>query len=329
MVRSKDYPSSIGFFSPLAGAGTDMGYGYAAVELIKAWQALGIPVWSYDRDAPVIFNMGQPHFYERVEGKLNIGYTPWESSEIPVSWPFYMNKMDEIWTTCSFNKKTFEDGGVTVPVRVLPHGINSDHYPAQRRRNNGLFKFLHIGSDAPRKGAKVVYDAFREEFGSGNKELVSLTLKGRRLDFDIDDTNVKHISEILSIEDMQKLYLSHDAMIYPTSGEGFGLIPFQAAATGMPTAVTNWSGPKDYMRYCFPIDVEKLVDADYEPHTGMWAKPSVESVRYWMREFVRDERRYAYDAYLKALKLHKLESWDSVAKTAIGYMIESLNTVPK
>lgn len=95
--------SKIGFFSPLAGVGVDCGYGYAAVELIKAWQRQGVPVWTADKDAPVCFNFGQPHFYERVEGKLNIGYTPWESTGVPRAWIPKFNLMDEVWTTCEAN----------------------------------------------------------------------------------------------------------------------------------------------------------------------------------------------------------------------------------
>jgi glycosyltransferase involved in cell wall biosynthesis len=305
-----------------------MGYGYAAVQLITAWQRMNVPVWSWDRDAPVVFNFGQPHFYERVEGKLNIGYTPWESTKLPDSWPTMMNQMDEIWTPCSANATWFEEGGITVPVRVLHHGLNRRHWPLKYRTKapDEPFKFLHVGGDAERKGADMVYNVFRKVFG--NDPSVELILKGRKFTFDPSGKNVRVVKEVLPLEELTNLYLESHAMVYPTKGEGFGFIPFQAAATGMPTAVTNWSGPTDYMTHCFPIRVEELVEADYEPHEGLWAKPDELSVAGWMESFVRSPKYFFNRAYRKAQLMEQNWSWDHIAKIAVKYMNESLIKLP-
>lgn len=320
------YPSKIGFFSPLAGVGVDCGYGYAAVQLILSWQRQGVPVWTADREAPVAFNFGQPHFYEQIRGALNIGYTPWESTKVPDSWVKEMNKMDEIWTTCEANAEWYRDGGIEVPVKVLHHGINRNHFPIKKRKigEDGVFKFLHIGEPTPRKGGKLVYEVFCEEFADNPR--VSLTLKGSPR-FDVECENVIVIDEKLSQAEMTELYLNHHAMIYPTSGEGFGFIPFQAAMTGMPTAVTNWSGPLDYMEYCFPIRVDDLVMADYDPHEGLWAKPSKESVRDLMTSFVSNPSYYFHTCYMAAQQ-DSYWQWDNLGIGALKNMTKSLKTLP-
>lgn len=313
----------IGFFSPLAGVGVDCGYGYSAVQLISSWQRQGVPVWGFDRTAPVIFNFGQPHFYERVEGKLNIGYTPWESNEVPEGWLPYMETMDEIWTTCEANATWYREAGISIPVKVLHHGLNREHYPLRRRWVNAgsAYRFLHIGEPTPRKGGEMTYRAFREVFG--DREDVRLTIKGRPK-FKIDAPNVDVIDRILSQDEMRGLYLSHHAMVYPTNGEGFGLIPFQGAATGMPTAVTNWSGPVDYMDYCFPINVKELVVPGYEPHTGMWASPSEDHLSMWMEDFVDHREHYFDKAYLNGFRMDKDWSWDSIARRSLKMLSDSL-----
>ncbi len=314
---------SIGFFSPLAGTGVESGYSYAAVQLIKAWQRRGVAVWTSDVDAPVIFNMGQPHFYERVEGALNIGYTPWESTGIPVSWPKSMNRMDEIWTTCTANAQWFKEGGVEVPIRVLHHGLNREHFPLQQRSlQSDPFKFLHIGGDAKRKGAEIVYRIFKQLYGDNPD--VQLTLKGRRFDFQPTGSNIKVITDVVSQEDMTQLYLDHHAMIYPTRGEGFGFIPFQSAATGMPTAVTDWSGPVDYMQYCYPIRVERLIKTDYPPHEGLWAEPAEDSIALWMDLFVRESDTMFKNSYQVASTMDSYWSWDYIADSALKFFSESL-----
>lgn len=329
MTRSLTHSplAKIGFFSPLAGVGVDCGYGYAAVQLITAWQRMGIPVWAYDREAPVAFNMGQPHYYEVVDGAFNIGYTPWESSHVPEAWIKYMNLMDEVWTTCEENARWYRAAGVSKPVKVLHHGLNRDHWPlAQRRLKDGEpFRFLHVGGDARRKGADIVYKVFRELFKGNDK--FELTLKARRLEFGPMGSNVHHIDEVLSTEDLTQLHLDHHAMIYPTRGEGFGLIPFQAAATGMPTAVTNWSGPADYIKFCYPIRVEEMVTPDYVPHEGLWAKPDEDSVAYWMESFARSPDYFFRNAYRKATLMDSW-SWDNIAEFAVKSMTDSLTQLP-
>lgn len=318
--------SKIGFHCPLWGTGTDSGYSYAAVELIKAWQALGIPVWANDTDAPVIFNMGQPHFYERVEGKLNIGYTAWESTEITKSWVQAMNRMDEIWAPCQANIDWYKAAGVTVPMRVLPHGINPKHWPIRENKalaEDEVYKFLHIGGDAPRKGALMVYDAFKNVFGE--QEDVQLTLKGRHFNFNPKGNNINVLNELVSQDELREIYQSHHAMIYPTMGEGFGLVPFQAMATGMPTACTNWSGPRDFVpNYGFAIDVHYMTTPTYAPHIGRWAQPKYESVCNWMVRFYENRKKYHRLATMFARQLHEECTWEKIAETALEFMSESL-----
>lgn len=306
-----------------------MGYGYAAVQLIEAWQRRLVPVWGYENEAPIIFNMGQPHWYhDYIEGAWNIGYTSWESTDVPPAWPMYMNLMDEIWTPCEANAQWFRDGGVTVPIRVLPHGLNRIHYPLQKRykKPDEPFKFLHIGGDSRRKGADIAYKVFRELFGDWDG--VELTLKGRRFEFDPKGANVNVLTDVISQDEMRELYLDHHGMIYPTRGEGFGFIPFNAAATGMPTAVTNWSGPVDYMKHCYPIGVEMLVEPDYEPHVGLWAEPDEHSIAMWMESFVKSPDYFFQSAYRKASSMDSVWSWDSVADKALKWMTESLVSLP-
>jgi glycosyltransferase involved in cell wall biosynthesis len=324
LKQSGNQLSKIGFFSPLAGVGVDCGYGYAAVQLIQSWQRLGIPVWTSDREAPVCFNFGQPHYYEPVDGAVNIGYTPWESTGVPEAWIPKMNQMDEIWAPCQANIDWYREAGITAKLRLLPHGLNRDHYPIllRTKKEGEPFKFLHIGEPTPRKGGRIVYRVFRDLFG--DRDDVSLTIKGSPK-YDMVGKNVNVIDWKLSQDEMTQLYRSHHAMVYPTFGEGFGFIPFQAAATGMPTAVTNWSGPVDYMDYCFPIGVEGLVAADYEPHEGLWAKPDEDSVAMWMEYFVKSPSYFFKKSYMRAHKMTRKWSWEEVGKRAVEMMTDSLN----
>jgi glycosyltransferase involved in cell wall biosynthesis len=315
---------SISFNGSLMGVGTSCGYGYAAVELINAWQRQKVPVWWAGKDSPIAFSFSQPLHYEwQREDQLKIGYTPWESMKLPFGWVDKMNEMDEVWTTSTACRDWFVLNGVKRPMRVLHHGINRQHFPAKLRKLNDdeVFRFLHIGEPADRKGGEYVYEAFVDAFGASTK--VSLTLKGKPR-FVVDAPNVHVIPDMLSQEDLLKLYHDHHAFVYPTNGEGFGLLPFQAAATGMPTFVTDWSGPVDFMQYCWPIRVEELKEAHYEPHEGKWAIPSMDSIKMQMEYIVDSPGYYFHHALNRATMMDTNWSWDAIAKQSLKWFEETL-----
>lgn len=315
----------ISFGGSLMGVGINCGYGYSAVQLIEAWNyGLNIPVWWGDEVAPVAFSFSQPEYYTwENDSQLRIGYTPWESTRLPVGWANKMNEMDEVWTTSSACKEWFIKNGVTQPVRVLHHGINREHFPAKQRTisSGEPFRFLHIGEPAERKGGQYVYEAFRNAFG--DRTDVQLTLKGNPR-FDIEGDNVVVVSEMLSQEDLLKLYHDHHAFVYPSNGEGFGLLPFQAAATGMPTLATDWSGMKDFMSFMWPIKVQRLEEANVQPHEGLWAIPSTESIELWMQFFVDSPNYFFHSAFRKANRMDKLWTWEAVAERSVSMMEKAL-----
>jgi glycosyltransferase involved in cell wall biosynthesis len=319
---------NIGFFSNLMGSGINHGYGYAAVRLIEAWQRQQVPVWAMNQDADIFFNFVKPSWYEYSDKVPCIGYTPWESSAVPEAWPIQMNTMDEIWTTSEACADWYRDAGVNRPIRVLAPGIDRNDYPLEKRVLKDTVKYLHIGAEAPRKGAQLAYHAYCKAFPEPSAEqtltLKCCLIKNNSLDFEINREDVIIINEKYSQQEMSKLYLDHDVMFYPCNGEGFGLIPFQAAATGMPVWVTNWSGPRDFMQFCWPIEISGLVTPHYEPHIGLWAQPKVDDVIDKMRAFRQDPEYFFAEAHRKASSMGAEWSWDALAEKSLNWMSELL-----
>ena len=306
------------------GVGVTCGYGYAARELITAWNNKGIPVWWGREDCEIAISFCQPESYAwQHDDQIKIGYTPWESTELPPGWVDKMNQMDEIWAPCQANIDWYKNAGVKVPMRVLPHGINRDHFPLKKRTiaEGEMFRFLHIGEPTIRKGGEETYNAFRQAFSED--ENVCLIMLGKP-HFPYEGTNVHAIEEVLNQDELRELYLSCHAMVYPTYGEGFGFIPFQGAATGMPTLVTEWSAPLDYMQYCFPIKVEKLVPCSYWPHEGLWAKPDVGFLSRRMKDLVESPNYYFSSAYRKVHNMDAEWSWDAIAELSLNWMRDLL-----
>ena len=171
--------------------------------------------------------------------------------------------------------------------------------------------FLMAGALHYRKGVEFALRAFREEFAP--YENVELWLKTRLAFLDpgvesrvLADPRVKIIREDYSRERMANLYQSADCLLAPSRGEGSGLTPRDAMATGLPVIMTDWGGLSEIAdaRYGYPVAVEDLepaplVNSSYsiEIHRahdlGNFARPSVPQIREAMRA-VHTDRAAAY-----------------------------------
>ena len=192
--------------------------------------------------------------------QYKIHMVQWESTRIPDGWVPQLNYCDEVWTANHFGANAFANSGVDPnKVHVYEHGVDSQIWTPTKRGQGDVIRFLHIDSGSPRKRADIVKKAFHEAFGySLDYELTLKYSYSHPSNRDWSDRktleeagewvapNVRHINENLSLPDLVKLFHFHDVLVYPSEGEGFGLIPLQALATGMPTISTGrWCSYED------------------------------------------------------------------------------------
>jgi len=324
----------ISWFTP-PGLGTTNGYGYSAVETIKALQRrkVAVPYQSEQRssarssDAYCHISFIQPPYYQGLPDQYRIGYTPWESTEIPDEWVTKMRKMDEIWTPCTFVQKIYEKYEVNSTIRCVPHGFDPEVWKIFQRYDKGSITFLHVGGPTARKGAQRVVDAFLDLF-DGN-ENVSLILKSEgpteaRVTIDgVFGSARRHpqitcVTELLSVEDLVKLYESADCLVYPTNGEGFGLIPFQGIASGIPTIVTDATACADFAHLAMPIKAHETPGVGV--HLGSWYEPDPDSLREQMLKVVEDFDNCKEKAIRSAQILHSTSTWDHVAENIVDIL---------
>ena len=322
----------IGWFSP-PGIGEGMGYGYAAVRTIKALQSCGVEVLYDNREAKCHISFIQPEFYSGNPDQYRIGYTPWESSIIPETWPEIMGQMQEIWTPSKFCADIFEEFKVNDTIRIIPHGIDPEIWKIENRYITDKFVFLHVGGPTARKGGQRVVDAFLDLF-DGNKDVV-LILKSneptecRFYENGVDFKSAKYHPQILSIdysvdvEDLVKIYNKAHCLVYPTNGEGFGLIPFQGIATGLPTIVTNATACADFAEMSVPLDSRPSPGNGV--HLGDWVEPDLDDLR--------DKMKYVYENFNdvkektlhSASVMHSTQTWNHIGQKIVDIFGEKIN----
>jgi glycosyltransferase involved in cell wall biosynthesis len=321
----------VGWFSP-PGIGDKMGYGYAAVMLIKALQEHDVKVAYDNREAKCHISFIQPEFYSGNLDQYRIGYTPWESSIVPDSWRDTMPQMQEIWTPSQYCVDIFEENKLNNIIRKVPHGIDPELWKIENRYLTDKFIFFHVGGPTARKGGQRVVDAFLDLF-DGNDD-VMLILKSNEdtecrfyengVDFKSAAAHpqIVSINYPVSVEDLVRLYNRSHCLVYPTNGEGFGLIPFQGIATGLPTIVTNATACADFAELSVPLDSKPTKGVGV--HLGDWVEPDADDLR--------DKMRYVYDNYnevkektLESARLiHNTQTWHHVAAQVIDILGEKI-----
>lgn len=221
-----------------------------------------------DRSAGIQLFMGSNpgKFYP---GQYKIQMTQWESTLAPASWKIHAKRYDEFWTANQWGADAIINSGVPRrKVHVFEHGIDSSIWTPKLRGTGNKIRFLHVDAGSPRKRSDVTLEAFKAAFGDNPDYELTLkyglkTMKyyekfdNSIVDWSNDsvmashgewDGNVRRIQEIMSTADMVKLYHYHDVLVYPSEGEGFGLIPLQAIATGMPVICTGrWPSYINYL----------------------------------------------------------------------------------
>lgn len=300
------------------------GYFNAAINSIKALQKSNTAVFYNREDVDFHVNFCSPHYYQ-LRNKYNVGYTPWESTKVPKSWIYPMSQCNEIWATSNFVKDVYIANNVHSNIHVIPHGVTPE-WSITEREITGKFNFLHCGGDSKRKNAQIVVDAFLELFdGNEDFQLVlkynkfchaEVYLDGKLVNA-INHPQIIGIPEVLTTEDMVKLYHKCHCMVYPTSGEGFGLIPLEAMATGIPTIITDATGCKDYAHLGIPLHATpskaEWHDYVYSDDTGDWVTPDIDDLLSTMQSVVNEYEEIANFALNSAKIVHAEWSWDSVA----------------
>jgi len=127
---------------------------------------------------------------------------------------------------------------------------------------------------------KRIAKLFREVAGERLSQIEEVTPNGAPVDL---------ITDELTWAEIEGLHQRGDCYFSLTHGEGFGLGPFDAAASGKPVITTGWGGVLDY------ISPEQGMLVDWNPTpawnregTGNWAQPSLSHATTLLKTFLAD-----------------------------------------
>ena len=266
-----------------------------------------------------------------------VGRTTFETDRLPVGWLEVLRELDEVWVPSQFNRKVFAQHGVDeTKLQVLPEGIDTDLFhpnleplPLPQRRG---FNFLSLFEWTQRKGPEILLRAYLSEFKAD--EDVALILKTyarpdprteilpRLAAFVEQEMGLKLeaappiilLPGFMTNADIRRLYVSADAFVLPSRGEGWGRPYMEALACECPVIATRWSGQLDFLHdgISYLIDANVVpapANVDVELYAGhCWASPDIDHLRQLMRQVFT----HRDDAKQRAIRGRKemVEKWD-------------------
>lgn len=232
-----------------------------------------------DPKSTVSVHMGVPFSIKGwYKNQYRVCYTMWETDVLPVRFSRWLGQYDEILVPCMHNVPVF--GEHHKNVKHIPLGVDTEWWAPRQREENKVFRFQAAGSLWIRKGIDKVVEAFNKL----NLPDTELHIKAAPHASDVPkgqlgDRVFLH-REWMSKETLRSWFNQADCFVAPARGEGFGLIPLQAIALGVPTIVSDTSGQAQFAHLSSSI-VSSRKELCFMG--GRWDEPNLDHLVQLMR----------------------------------------------
>jgi len=265
-----------------------------------------------------------------------------------------LNGYDECWTPTAWNRETFRTSGVTIPIRVVPLGVDPNVFRPRQpgelpkaellstgrigaRESPAGFVFVTMYQPTFRKGLPFLLEAFTSAFE--NDPEAALMLATTIHSHGSFERNLARRSRVrvyglrgaFSEEQLANLFSSCHAYVSTSVGEGWNLPLCEAAACGIPVIAGRHSAHaeilSDETAYLFdpqgygPVPGSEKVCHWYKDQPfALFGKKSIQQLATLLRyvKFQYTEARRKAVALSRVIRTKY--SWDISARTVSAFL---------
>ncbi len=316
-------------WGPMANAHLPAGYGTVAREMGKALDEVGadlVEATCFDYDVAILTGLPVAWALGKALRPDVLWHTMIEVEPMPPHWASVINRAGGCWVPSTWVYQTFRDGGVKTPMMISGYGIDTEAFqPVDRAGRDGPFRVLVWGRGLLSR--KNLMLALRAYVAADLPDTV-LEIKVNTDDVLARDgmgvigrDDVTIIARDWTISQVARWLQSGDVLLYLSSGEGFGLMPLEAMATGLPVVCAANTGMLDYLseEVAYPVSCRPAPVPTYEHHFGYDAigfEPIFDAAVAQLRA-VYDDRSRALAVGKKAAALAAGYTWQRAARQAL------------
>ncbi len=266
-------------------------------------------------------------------GRENVLYTMYEFAPPPTEFASAFSMSDAIIVPTEFCAKLFRRAAGRKPILVSPLGYDPSRYSFVERSwayggaTGQKFRFLWVGAPQQRKGWDVVMAAWEPLSKIPWLELMVKTTSSttEREKREFKAWNITFSERVYSRAEMQAMYASAHAFLFPSRGEGFGLTALEALATGLPVVTVKHGGQTDFLDEktgaCFVPFHQQQVDTEVFQPWGVKCEP--QDLGRAILDVVENYPVYLKAARRGAARARQEFSWDAAA----AKLVEALRSI--
>jgi len=281
---------------------TDSRYGYGA--MYEGFINHVPPSVTLDESASVVVYMGIPQLFQRaLKGQHRVLFTMWETTELPPVFRFGLNLFDQVIVPNEHDREVF---GKWHPITtVVPLGVNTTEYHPLDVPRVDRFQFRAGGSLWLRKGLDVVVEAFNRLALPDADLRIKIAPHARNVPTGSLGPNIYFDRQWMTQDEKCRWFAEADCFIAAARGEGFGLMPLQTIAMGIPTIVSLTTGQIQFSHLATgKLNCEKRPSSSY----GYWDEPNLDELCELMKDHYDNSTKYRKQAMKNVPKVDQF-SW--------------------
>ena len=250
------------------------------------------------------------------KGQHRVLFSMWETDELPENFIRWLNHFDQVIVPCQHNVDLF--GQHHPDVSHVPLGVDHKFWKPMDVPNDGVFRFQGGGSLWKRKGLDILVKAFN-----------ALKLPDAELHIKAaphaQDTPTEKLGEKIFLnrtwmtpEEQRTWFNQADCFVAVSRGEGFGLMPLQAIASGIPTIISDSTGQSQFSHLAFGVVPCTKSKAET---TGQWDEPNQKILEELMMEAYLNRATIKQGAVARVPKTKAL-SWSNATRQLLSLIPE-------